>query len=96
MHTAVAAPVSAVIQSRPIRARPRAITPMVMVKKKEKVISERTMSSSIGWLLYCCLITERGWIICCRLALSITKATWKRKIFRPPAVEPEQPPTKVR
>ena len=46
MHTAVAAPVSAVTQSKPSRARPRAITPMVMVKKNEKVISERTISSS--------------------------------------------------
>ncbi|MNY73964.1 hypothetical protein D3C86_2128790 [compost metagenome] len=69
---------------------------MVVVKKKEKVISERTISSSRLCPLYCCLITARGCTSCCRLALSRTKATWKRKIFRPPEVEPEQPPTKVR
>ena len=46
LQTAVAAAVSAVTQSRPIRQSPRAITAMVVVKKKEKVIIERTISSS--------------------------------------------------
>lgn len=51
LHTAVAAPVNAETQSRPSMVNPSAITPMVMVKKKEKVISERTISSSSGWPL---------------------------------------------
>ncbi|MNE58196.1 hypothetical protein D3C80_1532120 [compost metagenome] len=46
LQTAVAAAVSAVVQSSPINASPRAIRPMVMVKKKEKVRIERTISSS--------------------------------------------------
>ncbi|MCY1180773.1 hypothetical protein D9M73_212410 [compost metagenome] len=96
LHAAVAAPVKAVVQSSPINARPMAMKPMVMVKKNEKVSRERTISSSSGWPLYCLRITARGWINCSRLLRSSEKATWKRKIFKPPAVDPEQPPTKVR
>lgn len=52
LHTAVAAPLRAVIQSSPISARPKAMAAIVMVKKNEKVSSERTISSSMGWPLY--------------------------------------------
>ncbi|MNN63144.1 hypothetical protein D3C81_1785020 [compost metagenome] len=48
LHTAVAAPLNAVVQSRPMRARPKAMAAMVMVKKNEKVKSERKISSSMG------------------------------------------------
>ena len=37
LHTAVAAPLNAVIQSRPISAKPKAMAAMVMVKKNENV-----------------------------------------------------------
>ena len=52
LHTAVAAPLNAVVQSRPIKASPKAIIAMVMLNKNEKVKSERNISSSIGWPLY--------------------------------------------
>ncbi|MNP51233.1 hypothetical protein D3C76_1455340 [compost metagenome] len=48
LHTAVAAPLNAVVQSSPMSARPKAIAAIVMVKKNEKVKSERTISSSMG------------------------------------------------
>ncbi|MNI97619.1 hypothetical protein D3C73_1562970 [compost metagenome] len=50
-ETVAAAPVSAVIQSSPSSDRPRAMAQMMMVKKKEKVRIERTMSSSRRWPL---------------------------------------------
>lgn len=52
LHTAVAAPLNAVVQSSPIRESPRAITAIVIVKKNEKVKSDRMISSSTGWPLY--------------------------------------------
>ena len=39
LHTAVAAPLNAVVQSSPIRLKPKAITAIVMVKKNENVKS---------------------------------------------------------
>ncbi|MNY47880.1 hypothetical protein D3C86_1831800 [compost metagenome] len=68
--TVLAAPLSAVIQSRPQSVRASASAAMVMVKKNEKVRIERTMSSSRRCRLYCCLITARGCTSCSRLALS--------------------------
>ncbi|MCY1306721.1 hypothetical protein D9M70_565970 [compost metagenome] len=49
--TVAAAPVRAVIQSSPSNDKPRAMALMMMVKKKEKVRIERTMSSSRRWPL---------------------------------------------
>ena len=48
LHTAVAAPLNAVIQSSPMTAKPKAMTAIVTVKKNEKVRSERKISSSMG------------------------------------------------
>ena len=48
LQTAVAAPLNAVVQSRPMRARPKAMAAIVIVKKNEKVNSERTIYSSMG------------------------------------------------
>lgn len=39
LHTAVAAPLNAVVQSSPIKASPRAMNAMVIVKKNENVSS---------------------------------------------------------
>ncbi len=72
------------------------MTAMVTEKKNENVSSERTISSSIGCPLYFFEIVALGWINCFRLLTSKAAATWKRNIFRPPAVDPEQPPTNVR
>ncbi len=49
--TVLAAPVSAVIQSRPISDRPRASRQTTIAKKNEKVRIERTISSSRRWPL---------------------------------------------
>ncbi|MNF03561.1 hypothetical protein D3C80_2029090 [compost metagenome] len=48
LHTAVAAPLSAVVQSSPTKDNPSAIMAMVKEKKNEKVSNERTISSSMG------------------------------------------------